>query len=83
MHMHKTCSFFDLNVFRVLLTCSVYAGTKKKYKKAPKCEVGDKIGCGIDTLSDGSRQIYFTHNSKSVSEMHFLALSCSESILFT
>lgn len=40
----------------------------KKTRQAPKCVVGDKVGCGLERRQDGWHIMYFTHNSKSVSE---------------
>ena len=44
----------------------MFGGTNKKRKDAPKVNVGDKMGCGVETRAGGVRHLYFTHNSETV-----------------
>lgn len=46
----------------------IFSGTEVKRDEAPKCSVGDKMGCGIDHRDGRKRFLYFTHNSKSFME---------------
>lgn len=46
----------------------IFPGVETKRDDAPKCSVGDKMGCGIEHLGNGKRHLYFTHNSKSFME---------------
>lgn len=56
--------------------CRIFPGIDVKRDDAPKCSVGDKMGCGIEFRANGKRHLYFTHNSKSVSS-HIFAGSAS------
>lgn len=63
------CYFFDhLNPLSFDLYERIFPGVETKRDDAPKCSVGDKMGCGIEHLGNGKRHLYFTHNSKSVSQ---------------
>jgi hypothetical protein len=57
-----------------VLCSSIYSGKKKKVSEAPKCEVGVKMGCGVDFRGGGKRRVYFTHNSQTVSLLHSSSL---------
>lgn len=46
----------------------IYGGRESKCDGAPKCVVGDKMGCGVEHRASGKRIVFFTHNSKSFME---------------
>lgn len=50
--------------------CRLYNGNPVGQQFGPKCNRGDRIGCGIyaDTLDAGLTTVFFTKNGKEVSE---------------